>query len=326
MVALVGPNGAGKTTLLNLVAGLIRPSAGSVLRFGEPVRDEPASLGRFAYMAQDSALYPTFTVADLLGFGRRLNPGWDDDLARDRMSRLGIPPHKRVRQLSGGQRAQCALVLAMAKRPDLLLLDEPLASLDPLARHDVMALLMEMVALHGTTIILSSHIIADLVETCDWLVAVNGGRIQLSGEIDELLAGHALVSGPREARALLPDRLPVVTESGHRTPGRPAGPLDHRQLRPGLDGASAVPRRTGPRLPGRAGRDRAARPHRRRPLTVHGRFACSGSSGASTAGSSSPSPPWWRPTAATCCGWAGRPRPRCGRASRERTTAPPSTC
>jgi len=214
VAALVGPNGAGKTTLLNLVAGLIQPSAGSVLRFGEPVRDEPASLGRFAYMAQDSALYPSFTVADLLGFGRRLNPGWDDDLARDRMARLGIPLRKRVRQLSGGQRAQCALVLAMAKRPDLLLLDEPLASLDPLARHDVMALLMEMVALHGTTVILSSHIIADLVETCDWLVAVNGGRIQLSGEIDELLAGHALVSGPREARALLPDRLPVVTESG----------------------------------------------------------------------------------------------------------------
>ena len=124
-------------------------------------------------MAQDSALYPSFTVADLLGFGRRLNPGWDDDLARDRLARLGIPLRKRVRQLSGGQRAQCALVLAMAKRPDLLLLDEPLASLDPLARHDVMALLMEMVALHGTTIILSSHIIADLVETCDWLVAVN---------------------------------------------------------------------------------------------------------------------------------------------------------
>jgi ABC-2 type transport system ATP-binding protein len=212
VVALVGPNGAGKTTLLNLVAGLIRPSAGSVLRFGAPVRDDAASLGRFAYMAQDSALYPSFTVADLLGFGRRLNPGWDDDLARDRMARLGIPLRKRVRQLSGGQRARCALVLALAKRPDLLLLDEPLASLDPLARHDVMALLMETVALHGTTVMLSSHIIADLVEPCDWLVAVNGGRIQLSGEIDELLTGHAVVSGPREARALLPDRLPVVTE------------------------------------------------------------------------------------------------------------------
>ncbi|GIF63476.1 ABC transporter ATP-binding protein [Asanoa ishikariensis] len=213
VVALVGPNGAGKTTLLNLVAGLIRPSAGSVLRFGEPVRDDPASLGRFAYLAQDSALYPGFRVADLLTFGRKLNPRWDDDLARDRLAQLGIPPRKRVRQLSGGQRAQCALVLASAKRPDLLLLDEPLASLDPLARHDVMALLMETVALHGTTVVLSSHIIADLVDTCDWLVAVNRGRIQVSGEIDELLAGHAVVSGPVDRRAHLPDRLPVVTES-----------------------------------------------------------------------------------------------------------------
>ncbi|GIF46130.1 ABC-2 type transport system ATP-binding protein [Asanoa ferruginea] len=219
VVALVGPNGAGKTTLLNLVAGLIRPSAGSVSRFGEPIRDDTASLRRVAYMAQDSALYPTFTVTDLLTFGRRLNPGWDAELARDRLDRLGIPSRKRVRQLSGGQRAQAALVLALAKRPDLLLLDEPLASLDPLARHDVMAVLMEMVALHGTTIILSSHIIADLVETCDWLVAVNGGRIQISGEIEELLAGHAMVSGPREARTLLPDRLPVVTET---TSGRQA--------------------------------------------------------------------------------------------------------
>jgi ABC-2 type transport system ATP-binding protein len=219
VVALVGPNGAGKSTLLNLVAGLIRPSAGSVLRFGEPIRDDPASLRRVAYMAQDSALYPTFTVTDLLAFGRRLNPGWDGELARDRLDRLGIPQRKRVRQLSGGQRAQAALVLALAKRPDLLLLDEPLASLDPLARHDVMAVLMEMVALHGTTIMLSSHIIADLVETCDWLVAVNRGRVQISGEIEELLAGHAVVSGPREARALLPDRLPVVTET---TSGRQA--------------------------------------------------------------------------------------------------------
>ncbi|MDG4825578.1 ABC transporter ATP-binding protein [Asanoa sp. WMMD1127] len=213
VVALVGPNGAGKTTLLNLLAGLIRPSAGHVLRFGEPVRDDTASLSRVAYMAQDSALYPTFRVEELLTFGRRLNPGWDDTLARDRLGRLGIPLGRRVRQLSGGQRAQCALVLALAKRPDLLLLDEPLASLDPLARHDVMAVLMEMVALHDTTVVLSSHIIADLVETCDWLVAVNRGRVQLSGAIEELLAGHAVVGGPIEARPMLPDRLPVVTET-----------------------------------------------------------------------------------------------------------------
>ncbi|GAA2601432.1 ABC transporter ATP-binding protein [Dactylosporangium fulvum] len=213
VAALVGPNGAGKTTLLNLVAGLIQPSAGSVSRFGQPVGDSAVSLARVAYMAQDSALYPTFTVADLLTFGRKLNPGWDDALARDRLDRLGLPTRKRIRQLSGGQRAQVALVLALAKRPELLLLDEPLASLDPLARHDVMAVLMETVALYGTTIVLSSHIIADLVETCDWLVAVNHGRVQISGGIDELIAEHTVVRGPAEARALLPDRLAVVTET-----------------------------------------------------------------------------------------------------------------
>jgi ABC-2 type transport system ATP-binding protein len=211
VIALVGPNGAGKSTLLNLMAGLLPPSEGVMRVYGEPRTDRPSALARVAYMAQDSALYPTFTVTDLLTFGRRLNPGWDGGWAAERLARLRVPTGVPAGRLSGGQRAQVALVLALAKRPRLLLLDEPLASLDPVARHDVMALLMEAVAEAGTTVLLSSHIIADLVDTCDWLVAINQGRVQLSGDIEDLLATHKLVTGPRETP--LPPRLPVISRT-----------------------------------------------------------------------------------------------------------------
>jgi ABC-2 type transport system ATP-binding protein len=213
VIALVGPNGAGKSTLLNLTAGLLRPSEGGLRLFGEPLSARPDTLAQVAYMAQDTALYPTFTVTDLLTFGRRLNPGWDDPWARDRLARLRLPTDVPAGRLSGGQRAQVALVLALAKRPRLLLLDEPLASLDPVARHDVMALLMETVAQSGMTVLLSSHIISDLAETCDWLVAINQGRVQVSGDIDELLETHKLIVGPREALGTLPERLPVVAQT-----------------------------------------------------------------------------------------------------------------
>ena len=217
VAALVGPNGAGKSTLLSLVAGLLPPSEGGLLRFGEPVSDRPAALARFAYMAQHASVYPTFSADDLLTYGRRLNPEWDGGWARERLARLGIATDRPVRRLSGGQRAQVALVLALAKRPELLLLDEPLASLDPVARHDAMALLMEVVAERGTTVVLSSHIIADLADTCDWLVAVNQGRVQVSGDIEDLLGTHRILSGP--ADAALPPRLPVV---GSTVAGRQA--------------------------------------------------------------------------------------------------------
>ncbi|MBF9129057.1 ABC transporter ATP-binding protein [Plantactinospora sp. S1510] len=222
VIALVGPNGAGKSTLLNLAAGLLQPSEGTLRIFGEPLDDRPAALARISYMAQETALYPTFTVAELLTFGRRLNPGWDDRWARERLSRLRLPSDVPAGRLSGGQRAQVALVLALAKRPRLLLLDEPLASLDPVARHDVMALLMESVAEAGMTVVLSSHIISDLVDTCDWLVTINQGRVQVSGDIDELLATHRLLTGPREALDSLPPRLPVVA---HTVNGRQASVL-----------------------------------------------------------------------------------------------------
>ncbi|MEE6257959.1 ABC transporter ATP-binding protein [Plantactinospora sonchi] len=153
VVALVGPNGAGKSTLLNLTAGLLRPTEGTVRVFGAPMADEPAMLAQVAFMAQDTGLYPTFTATDLRTLGRRLNPGWDDGWAGDRLRRLGVPPDVAAARLSGGQRAQLALVLALAKRPRLLLLDEPLANLDPVARHEIMATLMEQVADGGLTVV-----------------------------------------------------------------------------------------------------------------------------------------------------------------------------
>ncbi|MGI5270976.1 ATP-binding cassette domain-containing protein [Nonomuraea sp. CA-218870] len=185
VAALVGPNGAGKSTLMLAAVGLLAPEQGSVT-----VR------GSVAFVAQDKPLYESFTVAETLEFGRRTNPRWDGEGARDRLDALGVPLGARAGRLSGGQQAQLALTLALARMPDLLVLDEPLANLDPLARHDVMRTLMGEVAARGLTVLLSSHVVADLEETCDWLVLLNGGRLQVSGGIDDLLAGHLVLSGP----------------------------------------------------------------------------------------------------------------------------------
>ncbi|MCG5218171.1 ABC transporter ATP-binding protein [Streptosporangium sp. KLBMP 9127] len=205
VVALVGPNGAGKSTLLHLAVGLLDPTHGTVRAFGEPVRQAGV-----AFMAQDKPLYDGFTVAEMLRFGRTLNPGWDDDLARNRLAELEIPLRRKVGRLSGGQQTQVALTLAVAKRPRLLVLDEPLADLDPLARQDVLRALMSTVAESGMTVVFSSHVVADLKDTCDWLVVLNRGRLQVSGDIDELVAGHRVLRGPVEAADAIADRLPVI--------------------------------------------------------------------------------------------------------------------
>jgi ABC-2 type transport system ATP-binding protein len=210
VVALVGPNGAGKTTLLHLAMGLLQPTAGSVSVFGAPAG---ADLSRVAFLAQDKPLYHGFTVAEMLRFGRRLNPRWDDDLARRRLAELDIPLKKKVGKLSGGQRTQVALTVVLAKRPELLLLDEPLANLDPLARHDVMRGLMSAVADTAMTVVLSSHVVPDLENTCDYLVVLNGGRVQVSGEIDELLAAHRLLTGPADLADGVAARLTTVDDT-----------------------------------------------------------------------------------------------------------------
>ncbi|EME58370.1 ABC transporter ATP-binding protein [Amycolatopsis decaplanina] len=201
VVALVGPNGAGKTTFLHLAVGLLDASLGSV-----------SIQGTAAFLAQDKPLYSGFSIAEMLKFGRRLNPGWDDEFALKRVDSLGLSLKHKVGKLSGGQRAQVALTLALAKRPDLLVLDEPLANLDPLARHEVMRGLMEAVAETGMTVLLSSHVVSDLENTCDWLIVLNGGRVQVSGDIDELVAGHRTLSGPVEEADALAKRVTVVDE------------------------------------------------------------------------------------------------------------------
>ncbi|MFI6796964.1 ABC transporter ATP-binding protein [Streptosporangium canum] len=211
VAALVGPNGAGKTTLLHLAVGMLAPTAGEVRIFGRPVRE---SMERIAFLAQSKPLYAGFRVEEMLRFGRELNPRWDDAAARRRLAELGIPLDRKVGGLSGGQRTQVALTVALAKRPDLLVLDEPLADLDPLARDDVMRGLMAAVAETGLTVLLSSHVVSELEGVCDWLVVVNGGRVQVSGDIDELVAGHRLLTGPVETADALAARLPVISRGG----------------------------------------------------------------------------------------------------------------
>ena len=197
VVALVGPNGAGKTTLLHLATGLLAPSAGDIRVFGAPPANQPEVLARIGFLAQDKPLYHNFTVEEMLRFGARLNPGWDRAVADHWRARFDLPPDRRVGHLSGGQRTQLAVALALAKRPRLLLLDEPMADLDPLVRHDLTRRLMETVAADGLTVVFSSHVLAELASVCDYLVLLAVGRVQLAGDTDELLAGHKLLVGPR---------------------------------------------------------------------------------------------------------------------------------
>jgi len=214
VTALVGPNGAGKTTLLRLAVGLSRPSAGSVRVLGLDPRGEAAeALPRVGFLAQEHPLYAGFTVAEMLRVGRELNPGWDDEAAHERIRGLGLPLGKKVRSLSGGQRAQVALTLALAKRPELLLLDEPVASLDPLARREFLQSVLEVVAERELTVVLSSHILADLERVCDHLVILAAGRTQLVGSIDEIVASHRLLTGPRDEAEDVARMHEVVRES-----------------------------------------------------------------------------------------------------------------
>jgi ABC-2 type transport system ATP-binding protein len=198
VVGLVGPNGAGKTTLLHLAVGLLRPSEGSIRVLGEdPVR--PHAMERVGFVAQNKPLYHQFSVAETLRMGGWLNPRWDHQLAEKRMRRANVPLDQKVGSLSGGQRSQVALALALGKRPDLLLLDEPVSDLDPLARREFFRVLMEEVADGGMTVVLSSHLLADLERTCEHLVLLQRSHVQLVGDVEELLAEHRFLVGPREA-------------------------------------------------------------------------------------------------------------------------------
>jgi ABC-2 type transport system ATP-binding protein len=212
VVALVGPNGAGKTTLLHLAVGLATPTTGRVLVHGGLPAGGRAALAKVAFVAQDTALYPNLSVADTIRLAGNLNVGFDTAGAAARLAALAIPSARRVGRLSGGQRAQVALTLALAKRPGLLILDEPLSSLDPLARHEFMAALMAAVAEDGISVLFSSHVVAELERIADYLVVLTTGQVQVAGEVDELLDSHLVLTGPAERVDQVAARLPVVRE------------------------------------------------------------------------------------------------------------------
>lgn len=196
VVALVGPNGAGKTTLLNLAVGLAAPNAGEITVLDGQPAGSPGALNGIAFVAQDAPLYKNLSAADLLHMTRNLNRGFDQPYAERRLRELNIPLDRKSGKLSGGQQAQLALTLALARRPQLLVLDEPMAMLDPLARHDFMATLMAGVADDGVSVVLSSHVLTELERVADYLVLISKGSVQVCGEVDDLLACHRLLSGP----------------------------------------------------------------------------------------------------------------------------------
>jgi ABC-2 type transport system ATP-binding protein len=213
VVGLVGPNGAGKTTLLSLAVGLLTPTSGTIEVLGGRPAAGPAELAKVGFVAQDTPTYAGLSVDDHLRLGARLNPGWDDDLARDRIARLGLELSHRAGRLSGGQRAQLALTLGLAKRPELLILDEPVASLDPLARREFLQDVMEAVAEHELSVVLSSHLVSDLERVCDHLIVLVASQVQLAGDIDALLASHHRLTGARRDPARLPADQHVVHAS-----------------------------------------------------------------------------------------------------------------
>jgi ABC-2 type transport system ATP-binding protein len=213
VVGLVGPNGAGKTTLLGLATGMLAPSTGTIEVLGGRPGSGRAQLARVGYLAQGAPVYAGLSVADHLRLGARLNPGWDAGPARSRIERLDLDPRQKAGTLSGGQRAQLALALAIAKRPQLLVLDEPVASLDPLARREFLQDLMEATADQDLSVVLSSHLITDIERVCDYLIVLAGSRVVAAGPAEELLATHHLLSGPRRDPASLPGGVQVISAS-----------------------------------------------------------------------------------------------------------------
>ena len=214
IVALVGPNGAGKTTFLHLAVGLLEPTVGAVSVYGHSPQREPlAVLPRVGFVAQDHPLYREFSVNDHLTLGRKLNTRWDREYAVSRLTALDIPLNRAAGKLSGGQQAQVALALALAKRPELALLDEPLASLDPLARRDFLRSLMDATVADGLTVVLSSHLITDLERVCDYLVVLSHARVALIGDIEEITRTHKRLIGPHADPAAIGAIHNVIEES-----------------------------------------------------------------------------------------------------------------
>jgi ABC-2 type transport system ATP-binding protein len=196
VAALIGPNGAGKSTLLNLAVGLAAPTAGAVTVLGGQPAGSAAALDGIAFVAQDTPVYKNLSAGDMLHLTRNLNRRFDQSYAKDRLADLGIPLRRKAGRLSGGQQAQLALTLALARRPRLLLLDEPVAMLDPIARHDFMATVLTAMADDGVSVVLSSHVLTELERVADYLILVSRGRVQVAGEVEDLLAAHRVLTGP----------------------------------------------------------------------------------------------------------------------------------
>ncbi len=196
VTALIGPNGAGKTTLLNLAAGLASPSAGTVSVLGGLAAGSRAALDGIAFVAQDTPVYKNLSAADMLHLTATLNRRFEKAYARARLAELGIPLDRKAGKLSGGQRAQLALTVALARRPKLLMLDEPVSMLDPIARHDFMANVMTAAAADGVSVVLSSHVLADLERVADYLILLSRGQVQVAGQVDDVLASHRMLTGP----------------------------------------------------------------------------------------------------------------------------------
>jgi ABC-2 type transport system ATP-binding protein len=198
IVGLVGPNGAGKTTLLEMIIGLLKPTEGQIEVFGHAAQANTAeTLARVGYVAQNHPMYPDFTVADMFHLGQAMNPAWDMGMATARMEALDVPLNRKVKALSGGQQAQVALAMALAKRAPLLVLDEPVASLDPIARLEFMREVMAQVADGDLTVIIASHVVSELERFCDFLVVLTHGHVQLAGPVDGLLGEHQMLTVPR---------------------------------------------------------------------------------------------------------------------------------
>jgi len=230
VAGLVGPNGAGKTTLLQLAVGMLKPTSGSIEVLGGRPASGPRQLARVGFVAQDTPTYPNLTVADHLRMGAHLNPAWDDAVARGRIDKLGLDRSRPAGKLSGGQRAQLALTMAIAKCPELLILDEPVASLDPLARREFLQGLMEFTADSGAGVILSSHLVADLERVCDYLIVLADSRVLVAGEVDDLLDTHPRLVGLRRDPEMLPSGAEVIqashTERQSTLIVRSSGPVD----------------------------------------------------------------------------------------------------
>ena len=264
VVALIGPNGAGKTTLLHLAVGLARQTCGDIKVLDGIAPGSPEALDGIAFVAQDTPLYKYLSVSDTLHLIASLVDTWDGTQARARLGALGIPLSRKVGQLSGGQQAQVALAVALGRHPRLLVLDEPVAELDPLARHDFMSSLMEAVVDNGVSVVFSSHVLSELERVCDYLILLTHGSVQVAEGTDELVDTHRVFTGPVEQADAVARALSVVHErragrQAHllvRTTNRPAVPAGWQDNPSNLEeivlgylrspGASALP---GPERP-----------------------------------------------------------------------------